>query len=80
MASELEKRIATLEVEVARLKARLDEPPSEPPWWEKISGAFAGDPAFEEAMRLGRQYRESQQPKSTQQQEERKCSSSTPTT
>jgi hypothetical protein len=30
---------------------------------EKIWGAFADDPAFEQTMRLGRQYRESQRPK-----------------
>ena len=31
---------------------------------EKIEGIFANDPAFEEAMRLGREYRESLRPKS----------------
>jgi hypothetical protein len=25
------------------------------PWWKEIAGIFADDPAFEEAMRLGRQ-------------------------
>lgn len=65
MATELERRVATLEAEVERLKARLDEPPAVAPWWERISGAFADDPAFEEAMRLGRKYREAQRPKPT---------------
>ena len=34
------------------------------PWWEKIVGSFANDPAYEEAMQLGSQYRESQELKS----------------
>ena len=27
------------------------------PWWKQIIGTFADDPAHEEAMRLGREYR-----------------------
>jgi hypothetical protein len=38
---------------MARSKKKLDE----------IYGAFARDPHFEEAMRLGREYRESLRPK-----------------
>lgn len=34
------------------------EPPFKP-WWERIAGTFADSPAYEEAMRLGREYRES---------------------
>ena len=33
------------------------------PWPEKIFGTFANDPDYEEAMRLGREYRESTKPK-----------------
>ncbi len=29
-------------------------------WWEEIAGTFADDPAYDEAMRLGREYRLSQ--------------------
>ena len=36
---------------------------AEVPWWKQIRGSFANDPAFLEAMRLGRQYRESLRPK-----------------
>jgi hypothetical protein len=36
---------------------------AETPWWEEILGSFANDPAYDEAMQLGRQYRESLRPK-----------------
>ena len=32
---------------------------SEPAWWEKIAGIFANDPAFDRAMEMGREYRQS---------------------
>jgi hypothetical protein len=32
------------------------------PWWEEILGSFANDPVYDEAMQLGRQYRESLRP------------------
>jgi hypothetical protein len=60
----LEDRVTALEVEMARLKAKLDKQLSpKVPWWEKIVGTFANDPLYEEAMRLGREYRESLRPK-----------------
>ena len=61
--TEIEKRLADLEAEVALLKSKLEKNGSkdETPWWEKRIGIFADDPAHEEAMRLGREYRESQQ-------------------
>lgn len=55
---ELELRVAALEAEVKRLKATHNQP-----WWEKISGTFADDPVYDEAMALGRAYREAQRPK-----------------
>ena len=43
------------------LKNRLTEAvPAAEPWWKRIAGVFADDPAFDEAMRLGREYREAQ--------------------
>ena len=60
----LEDRVTALEKEMTRLKARL-EPTKETSsdWIDKIYGSFANDPIYEEAMRLGREYRESLRPK-----------------
>jgi hypothetical protein len=57
---QLEERVASLEVEVASLKSKLEVValPTKP-WWEKIAGTFADNSAYDEAMQLGREYRES---------------------
>jgi len=59
----LKDRVAALEAEVAKLKEIVVNSKDETPWWKRIAGTFAGDPAFLEAMRLGREYRESLRPK-----------------
>lgn len=61
---EIEQRVTALENEVTQLKRKLEEvtnPAS--PWWREIYGTFADDPLHEEAIRLGREYRESLRPK-----------------
>ena len=64
MPKQLEERVAFLEAEVARLidiieNSSFAEQPALP-WWEKIAGTFADDPMYDEAMRLGREYRDAQ--------------------
>jgi hypothetical protein len=62
---ELDARVAALEAEMAQLKQRLQSPPvTKRHWVDRVYGAFANDPDFLEAMRLGRKYRESLRPKS----------------
>jgi hypothetical protein len=60
----LKDRVAALEYEIAQLKAKLETPTElNEPWWKQIQGTFAGDPAYLEAMRLGKAYRDSFKPK-----------------
>lgn len=60
---EIETRVTALEAELARLKERVEKAvPTRGDWLDDIYGAFANDPDFEEAMRLGREYRESLRP------------------
>jgi hypothetical protein len=60
---ELESRLAVLEREVARLKSKIEGTgPADAPWWERVAGSFADDPAHETAMKLGREYRASLRP------------------
>ena len=63
MAVNLEKRIAVLEEQVARLQQQNKQNgPSGREWVDDLSGAFARDPIFEQAMKLGRAYRKSTRP------------------
>jgi len=58
----LEERMSALEAEVAQLKERLkgERPQVIAPWWERRFAAFQDDPVYDEAARLGAQYRRSQ--------------------
>jgi hypothetical protein len=60
MPEQLEERLTLLEAEVERLKRKIDSNPAALPWWEKIAGTFAENSAYDEAMKLGREYRESE--------------------
>jgi hypothetical protein len=57
---QLEERLAKLEQAMIVLKVlveKQEERRSPKPWWEKIAGGFADDPSFDEAERLGREWR-----------------------
>ncbi len=63
--SELEQRVTDLEAEMDNLKRKLDKLDGADPWWEQITGTFEDDPIYDEAMKRGRQYRESLRPKAS---------------
>jgi hypothetical protein len=63
--SDLEQRVAALEAEVGNLKRKVATLDTVQPWWEQIVGTFEDDPIYEEAMKRGRQYRESLRPKAS---------------
>lgn len=63
--SNLALRLSDVEAKLEQLTQKVESQQKEVtlPWWHKISGTFANDPAHAEAMKLGRQYRESLRPK-----------------
>jgi hypothetical protein len=61
---EIEQRLAAVEIEIARLKARQEQTLEHPiRALEKLHGTFENDEAFQEAARLGRRWRQSQRPR-----------------
>jgi hypothetical protein len=69
MPEQLEDRVTQLEAEVRQLKRQLNADLSPVPWWEKIVGTFANSAAYDEAMQLGRDYRESLRDESSESSE-----------
>ncbi|MBI2480232.1 MAG: hypothetical protein HYV60_16850 [Planctomycetia bacterium] len=53
----IEQRLAAVENELRKLKRKIESADS---WYDRMTGAFENDPAFEELLDLGRQFRESQ--------------------
>lgn len=59
--TEVEREIHDLKSDIILLKKKLERlEKGDLPWWKQIVGTFADDPAHEEAMRLGREYRRAQ--------------------
>jgi hypothetical protein len=70
--AEIELRVAALEAEMARVKEQLEKSAgSQGDWLDEIFGVFDNDPIYEEAMRLGREYRESLRPKQAKRKKNR---------
>ena len=66
----LTQRVAELEAQLEDVKKRLppeDSKSSSSSFVESVWGVFRDDPAFDEAMKLGREYRESLRPNRTAQ-------------
>jgi hypothetical protein len=56
----LEVRVANLEAELAQIKQLMSsfhQPETESHWWLKVAGSFENDPDFDEAVRLGQEWR-----------------------
>lgn len=53
-ATTIEARLSSLELEVSRLRGRLDQFCREPTWLEEIAGSMQDEAEFEEVLRLGR--------------------------
>ena len=59
---QLEEKVIYLEQEMNQVKKILSiNVKKSVPWWEEITGTFADNLAFEEAIELGNQYRQSDQ-------------------
>ncbi len=61
-AKTLEQRVTDLEATVELLVGGADGLPSPVLGWKRIIGVYQDDPAFDEAERLGREWRESFRP------------------
>jgi hypothetical protein len=59
----LEDRLTIVEQELEQLKQqlRVGKPQETEPRWKQIVGVFKDDPLFDEAERLGREWRDAQQ-------------------
>lgn len=60
MATTLEERVSALEAQLAGLLAEKQAANTDAPWWQRRYGAFQDDEMYDEAMRLGAEYRRSQ--------------------
>jgi hypothetical protein len=58
----LEQRMGALEQEVAELKRRLEAACPQTNWIEQITGSLANYPEFDDVVRLGAEFRQSQPP------------------
>jgi len=60
----IEERLSAIEKELAQIKEQLatdnPQPLSHP--WDRVFGSLANSKGFDEAVRLGREYRESLRP------------------
>jgi hypothetical protein len=59
----LEGRLSAVEKELAELKSLMNSKKSKAKWWEDMFGSFANSEGFDEAVRLGKEYRDSLRPK-----------------
>ena len=61
-AQTIEERLTAVETELQTLKQEKEQNKQQDkaiPWWEQIRGGFKDDPMYDEAMRLGHEWRQS---------------------
>ena len=58
----LEERLTVVETKLEELQqAKVsDKSDEDVPWWKRIIGIYANSPEFEEAVKFGREWRESE--------------------
>ena len=56
----LEQRITALEREVAEIRLRIGDKSTNGNWVDEIAGSMKSFPEFDEVVRLGREFRDSQ--------------------
>jgi hypothetical protein len=55
----IEGRLSAVEKELAELKSLMSSKKSKAAWWEEMFGSFADSEGFDEAVWLGKEYRDS---------------------
>jgi hypothetical protein len=63
MSQTVEERLENLEKELAELKGEVKSLIPRPNWISAICGTFKDDPEFDEILRLGKEFRDANQPK-----------------
>jgi hypothetical protein len=58
-SQQIEEKILSIEKELAQVKQALAASQSEKPSWLNVVGSFENDPDFDEAVRLGQEWRKS---------------------
>lgn len=58
----IEQRLSAVEAAVADLRRRLPVAPPASNWLEQIIGSFKDEPAFEEVLAYGREFRAEDRP------------------
>jgi hypothetical protein len=61
---QIESRLAAIEAALAEILRRLEEPASrvQPGWLKRFTGSMRDMPGFEEMVKYGREFRESDRP------------------
>ena len=61
-SSTIEGRLELVEEAVAELKRKLESHSPPPNWLDRVVGSFKDEPAFDEVIRLGREFRMADRP------------------